>query len=69
MADEFKVHRLNAVGFAKAVAIADAFRGLLEIAEVSIPKGRELALVITKLQEACFFTKRAIALQPENCEP
>lgn len=31
--------------------------------------GREMAVVRTKLQEAAFFAKRAIAMRPENQEP
>ena len=38
------------------------------LAELDLPPGRERALVVTKLQEACFWTKRAIATQAENQE-
>lgn len=31
--------------------------------------GREFAIVMTKLEEACFFAKKAMALQPENQLP
>lgn len=30
--------------------------------------GRHLALVTTKLEEACFFAKKSISLKPENQE-
>lgn len=68
MADEFKVHRLNEAGLKVAEKIATRFAALLCDLEETIPAGRERALVTTKLQEACFFAKRAIALQPDYQE-
>ena len=66
MSDEFKVHLLNERGLKKAGDVAHAFDRLL--AELDLPPGRERALVVTKLQEACFWAKRAIATQAENQE-
>lgn len=67
MRDEFKVHLLNETGLAKAHGIALAFSDLLVILEDYAPPGsREMAIVRTKLQEAAFFAKRAMAIQPEN---
>ena len=65
---EFEVHRLNELGMAKASAIAEAFSDLLTSVESVCPPSRERSLVITKLQEASFWAKRAMAVVPENQE-
>ncbi len=65
---EFEVHMLNATGKAKAMMIAEAFDDCLERLKVVCPAGRELALVKTKLEEACFFAKKAMASDPAVCE-
>lgn len=62
----FKTHRLNAQGVEKAKAIAQAFTELIEA--LDLPPGRESAIVYTKLEEACFFAKKAIANKTENQE-
>ncbi len=64
MADEFKVHRLNARGFAKAEIIARIFEDTLADIDDNIPQGRERQIVVTKLQEAAFFAKRSISNDP-----
>lgn len=64
----FQVHMLNKVGKKKASDIAAAFDGLLLGLQTICPPGRELSLVITKLEEASFFAKKAMANQPENTE-
>lgn len=73
MNKEFGVHMLNEDGKAKAKAIAEAFDLLLETlcpADVRLPAicppGRELAIVKTKLEEACFFAKKAMAMVSQN---
>lgn len=75
MNKEFAVHMLNDDGKAKAAKIADAFDTLLNTLtgvdaatsdQVLCPPGRELALVKTKLEEACFFAKKAMASGPGN---
>ena len=63
---EFKVHRLNDEGFKKAERIAYHFDQLLMLLDTLIPAGRERSIVVTKLQEAAFFAKRALAERPEN---
>lgn len=68
MADEFKVHRLNGDGMEIAGAIGDVFRDVLAKLDTIIPQGRERSLVVTKLQEANFWAKRAIAIVPGNQE-
>lgn len=75
---EFKVHRLNPSGLARADALAGEFSKLLETVERAAASqsdkaapptsGRELALARTALQEACFWAKRALALNPDNQE-
>lgn len=66
---EFAVHRLNPPGFLKAEQLAAAFSKLLNEIDELVPDGREKSLVITKLQEACFFAKRGIAVNTANQEP
>jgi hypothetical protein len=62
----FEVHMLNEIGKKKAVDIAMSFNALLITLTDYCPTGRELAIVKTKLEEACFFAKKAMASQPEN---
>ena len=66
MRNEFQVHLLNDLGLSAATEVANAFSDLLDKVEAVVPAGRERALVVTRLQEACFFAKRAVALEPEN---
>jgi hypothetical protein len=64
----FQVHILNERGKGQAVAIANAFTRLLdEISTMSEP-GREWSIVKTKLEEAAFFAKKAMANDPRNQE-
>lgn len=58
---EFTFHRLNDVGIAKAQQIAQAYDALLSSLLQTCPEGRELALARTKLEESCFFAKKAVA--------
>jgi hypothetical protein len=64
----FEVHMLNESGKGKAVQIAGDFSALLGGLQLICPEGRELAIVKTKLEEACFFAKKAMANVPENQE-
>ena len=52
----------------RAKAIAVAFSDLLDKVEAFGCTGRDLALVKTKLEEACFCAKRGMASLPENQE-
>lgn len=64
---EFDVHILNEAGIEKATRIARIFSAALIELEASIGvDGREMAVVRTKLQEAAFFAKRAMAVRLEN---
>lgn len=61
----FKTHLLNEAGIAKAKALAEAFDDLAN----KLPTGgdpRCLAVARTHLETACFFAKKALAIQPEN---
>jgi hypothetical protein len=63
---EFEVHILNELGIARARSLAGVFdRALTDILDL-VPPGRELSIVKTKLEEACFFGKKGLAKNPEN---
>jgi hypothetical protein len=63
---EFAVHMLNQEGKEKAAKIAIAFHNLLEEISSICPEGREMSIVKTKLEEASFFAKKAMA--KNNCQ-
>jgi hypothetical protein len=64
---EFRVHVLNDQGIAKAKAIAESFDRLLdEILAINTNYGPEMALARTKLEEACFYCKKAMAIDPDH---
>jgi hypothetical protein len=63
----FRAHKLNETGLANANLITNAFNELLDkITPLCLLSGRELALVRTKLEEASFFAKKAMAIDPAN---
>jgi len=68
MNKEFTFHKLTNEGMAQAKAIADLFDSLLDQLKHYCPEGREFSLVKTKLEEACFFAKKAMANVSENQE-
>lgn len=64
---EFEVHLLNEQGIEKARTLASLFDSLLDaVVAINPDKSREMHLVRTKLEEASFFAKKAMANQPEN---
>ncbi len=66
MRREFQVHKLNKNGLSAAAAIATCFSVCLEtVEEIAGADGREMALVRTKMEEACFFAKKTIAQMPQ----
>lgn len=69
--DEFKVHILNDRGIEKATHLAESFSQFLTFMEENLcgGEGREMAIVRTKLQEASFYAKRALAQRPEYQKP
>ena len=65
----FKLHKLNAEGMGKATKISGVFdTALAELDKLCMDKGREWAIVKTKLEEACFYAKKSMAQMPENQE-
>jgi hypothetical protein len=63
----FTVHRLNDEGMRKAQHSAEAFDALLSTLRVLCPENtREFSIVKTKLEEASFFAKKSIAIDPTN---
>ncbi len=67
--NEFQVHRLNDEGMARANDLARLFSEFLSGVECHTgTEGRDVAIVRTKLQEASFYAKRAMASHVENQE-
>lgn len=68
----FTFHKLNEKGQTKAEAIASAYENFLKsVYEIAFDgaagfESREWSIVKTKLEEACFFTKKAMATQVVN---
>ena len=62
---EFQVHLLNEDGINKAKILARDFSMLLNeiISIVGTEHNREMSIVKTKLEEASFFAKKALANQ------
>lgn len=64
---EFAVHLLNEEGKKKAAFIQFTFDNCLNaLSTVCINPSREWSLVRTKLEEACFFAKKAMATNLTN---
>ena len=67
MRKEFAVHLLNVDGIKKANDRASLFSDFLDGVEALTGQdGREIAIVRTKLEEASYYAKRAIAQRAEN---
>jgi hypothetical protein len=64
----FEVHMLNEVGKPKARAIAEAYDECLTKIAVLVGAGpsREMSIAKTKLEESCFYAKKAMANNPTN---
>jgi hypothetical protein len=62
----FKVHRLNNNGQAIAGSAAKSFNRLVTKLRKKIKSCRELAIAEMHLEQACFFVKKAIAVDPAN---
>ena len=64
---EFDQYILSDTGENKYIKINNLFDNLLSDVIEVCPSSRELSLVKTKLEEACYFAKRAMVLDPKNC--
>lgn len=62
----FRFHKLNEDGCNKAHSIACAFDELLRTLKSLCPEVREFSIVKTKLEEASFFAKKAMANDVTN---
>ena len=63
MNKEFEVHILTEAGILKAEILAKLFDELLNTLTMHhCPNNREFSIVKTKLEEACFFAKKSMAL-------
>jgi hypothetical protein len=63
----FEVHLLNEQGKGLAKSLAGEFHGFLcSLEGMCGTEGREMAIVRTKLEEACFFAKKAMANRKNN---
>lgn len=62
--EEFQVHLINPEGIAAAEAIALALSEALDKVDAIVPAGRERSLFVTNMQQAAFWAKRAIAIEP-----
>lgn len=62
----FGFHKLNEGGQANAKAIQDVFEVALFSLNNYLSEPRTAALVRTKLEEACFYAKKSMALSVTN---
>lgn len=63
---EFEFIRLNPEAINECIDVAKLFSVFWDNLQTMCPEGREMALVKTKLQEASFFAKKSISLEPSN---
>lgn len=66
MNKEFAVHMLNGHGQDNALYIAQVFDEALNKLKSVCPESREFSIAKTKLEEACFFAKKAMATAVGN---
>lgn len=66
MRKEFQTHKLTAEGLSKINEIGVHFDDLLEEIEILVgEEGREIAIVRSNLEVACFYAKKALANDPQ----
>lgn len=66
MNKEFEFIKLKNEAIRECNEVATLFSIFWDNLQTMCPPGRELSLVKTKLQEACFFAKKSISLEPSN---
>ena len=66
MMSEFAAVAMNDTAVEKCRVIREAFSEALTAIKQHVKPGRELALVTTKLQEACMWAVRGVAMDPAN---
>ena len=64
--DRFHYHAPSPKGIETHAALSLEFQSLAEKVVALCPEGRELSLVLTKLEEAKFFASAAVARNPET---
>lgn len=69
MRKEFKFHKLNAEGQKKSVEIAELYSNLADaLSSLIFVSSPELTIAIRKLEESCFYAKKAMAQEDKNQE-
>lgn len=63
---EFSTHMLNDTGKGFAIKIEETFNTCFNALLTVCPPGREWSMVKTKLEEACFYAKKAMAVKTDN---
>lgn len=69
MMSEFSAVAMNFTAVEKCRVIREAFSEALTAIKQHVKPGRELALVTTKMQEACMWAIRGVAMDPANQHP
>ena len=69
MMTEFSAIAMNDSAVEKCRVIRKSFSDALSAIKQHIKPGRELALVTTKMQEACMWAIRGVAMDPANQHP
>ena len=67
--NEFSAIAMNDNAVEKCRAIREAFSEALTAVKQHVKPGLELALVTTKMQEACMWAIRVVAMDPANQHP
>jgi hypothetical protein len=65
LSPEFSSYQLNELGQARCQNISVAFDTLLKVVEAALPESRQLSIIRTKLEEACFYARKGVSLRQE----